>query len=167
LVLAAVVISPALGGPSLKSLVKKEVKKQLAKKQGAAGPAGPAGASFTASSSLASGETLTGIWAVASSTNQNAVDAIQFSPQLPVGLGPGSVHELPPSNTSSACPGMGQAAAGHLCVYVRASAAVSLLGIFDPASGGAGANRGGALISFSGASSGNPYADGTWAVTAP
>jgi hypothetical protein len=46
--LAAVVVfamaAPALGGPSLKSLVKKEVKKQISKATGPAGPAGPAGA---------------------------------------------------------------------------------------------------------------------------
>jgi hypothetical protein len=46
---AALVVSPALGGPSLKKLVKKEVAKQLAGKvgppgsTGAAGPAGPQG----------------------------------------------------------------------------------------------------------------------------
>jgi hypothetical protein len=42
LVLVATAISPALGGPSLKQLVKKEVAKQLKKKK--RGPSGPAGA---------------------------------------------------------------------------------------------------------------------------
>ncbi|HKH41632.1 MAG TPA: hypothetical protein VKA41_07220 [Solirubrobacterales bacterium] len=41
------VSSPALGGPSLKSLVKKEVKKQLAGKTGPQGPAGANGANGT------------------------------------------------------------------------------------------------------------------------
>jgi len=49
---ALTVISPALGGPSLKNLVKKEVKKQLAKKQG---PAGQPGTSFDANATLPSG----------------------------------------------------------------------------------------------------------------
>jgi hypothetical protein len=40
----ALVVAPALGGPSLKSLVKKEVSKQIAK---ATGPQGPAGANGT------------------------------------------------------------------------------------------------------------------------
>jgi hypothetical protein len=54
-ILAALLISPALGGPSLKSLVKKEVSRQLAGKQGPAGPPGPPGAqgpAGAASSSL-------------------------------------------------------------------------------------------------------------------
>jgi hypothetical protein len=43
-VIAALAIAaPALGGPSLKKLVKKEVAKQIAKATGPAGPAGPAG----------------------------------------------------------------------------------------------------------------------------
>jgi hypothetical protein len=47
---ALLLVSPALGGPSLKSLVKQEVSKQLAQtakkkgKRGPAGPPGPAGA---------------------------------------------------------------------------------------------------------------------------
>jgi hypothetical protein len=38
------IVSPALGGPSLKSLVKKEVAKQIGKARGPAGTAGAAGA---------------------------------------------------------------------------------------------------------------------------
>jgi hypothetical protein len=43
-VVAVGVVSPALGGPSLKKLVKREVSKQISKATGPAGPAGPAGA---------------------------------------------------------------------------------------------------------------------------
>jgi hypothetical protein len=43
LVLVFAVISPALGGLSLKALVKKEVRKQLAGKSGPQGPQGPKG----------------------------------------------------------------------------------------------------------------------------
>lgn len=39
-IIAAVAVSPAIGGPSLKSLVKKEVKKQLKNKVGPQGPPG-------------------------------------------------------------------------------------------------------------------------------
>jgi hypothetical protein len=172
LVLATVVISPALGGPSLKSLVKKEVKRQLAKKQGPAGATGPtgatgvAGASFNANSSLTSGETLTGVWAVAGGVNANAPDAIQFAPRLPAPLGPSAVHRLAPGATSMACPGTGQAAPGQLCVYERASAFASFNTISDPSGAGNGANRSGAVIQYT-TSAANGYADGTWAVTAP
>ena len=161
-VLAAAVISPALGGPSLKSLVKKEVKKQLAKKRG---PAGPPGASFNASSSLASGETLTGVWAVAGGTGGNAPDAIQFAPQLPTALAASAVHRLAPGATSAACPGPGQAAAGQLCVYERASTSASFNAISNPGFG-SGASQRGAVIQYS-TSAPNGYADGTWAVTSP
>jgi len=41
---ALLLVSPALGGPSLKSLVKKEVTKQLAGKTGPQGPGGAPGA---------------------------------------------------------------------------------------------------------------------------
>jgi Collagen triple helix repeat (20 copies) len=43
LVAAVAIASPAIGGPSLKKLVKKEVAKQLAGKTGPQGPQGPAG----------------------------------------------------------------------------------------------------------------------------
>ena len=42
------VVSPALGGPSLKKLVKKEVAKQISKATGPQGPPGAAGAAGTA-----------------------------------------------------------------------------------------------------------------------
>jgi hypothetical protein len=45
LIATLLVASPALGGPSLKSLVKKEVRKQLAGKTGPQGPAGSTGLS--------------------------------------------------------------------------------------------------------------------------
>jgi hypothetical protein len=50
---ALLLVSPALGGPSLKSLVKKEVKKQLAGKAGPQGPAGAPGAPGAAGSAVA------------------------------------------------------------------------------------------------------------------
>jgi hypothetical protein len=42
--LAIAVASPAIGGPSLKTLVKKEVSKQISKATGPQGPSGPQGA---------------------------------------------------------------------------------------------------------------------------
>jgi hypothetical protein len=163
-VLAAAAISPAVGGPSLKKLVKKEVKKQLAKKQG---PAGQPGADFTASTSLRPGETLTGVWAISGGPG-NAASVIQFAPQLPADLGAGAVHRLAPAATSTACPGQGVAAAGQLCVYERASGSATFNVISNPAVAGAnnGANRRGAKISYI-TSDGAGFADGSWAVTAP
>jgi hypothetical protein len=48
------VVVPALGGPSLKQLVKKEVKRQLKGKVGPQGPPGPPGANGATSPSAAS-----------------------------------------------------------------------------------------------------------------
>jgi hypothetical protein len=165
--ISAVAISPALGGPSLKKLVKKEVSKQLAKKPGRAGPSGPAGppgADFDARATLPSGQTLTGVW-VLQAGGGGANTAISFAPHLPSNLGGGSVHRIVGSSTTSACPGPGAAAAGHLCVYERASSlGATFVGIFDPGTGTPGANSRGAQIEYS-ASTG--VAAGTWAATAP
>jgi hypothetical protein len=63
LVAAVAIASPALGGPSLKKLVKKEVTKQLAGKsgpQGTSGPQGPAGTNGTNGQSVASANEPTG-----------------------------------------------------------------------------------------------------------
>jgi hypothetical protein len=171
-VIAAAVISPALGGPSLKQLVKKEVRKQLRNKQGPAGPPGPTGAagprgtSFNANATLPSGQTLSGVWFVqASGGGANTV--ISFVPHLPANLGGASVQRVVGSSTTTQCPGPSSATAGQLCVYERSSTVsggTGFIGIFSPATGGPGADRRGAQISYSGTTGG---AVGTWAVTAP
>jgi hypothetical protein len=163
LFVALAVISPALGGPSLKKLIKKEVAKQLAKKHG---PTGPPGASFDANATLSPSETLTGIWAAAAGTGGIAVGVISFAPQLPSVLSDTAVHRLTPGATTAACPGQGQAAPGQLCVYERASANVNFNVIANPATGDNGSGRRGAVIQYSGTNT-NAYVDGTWAVTAP
>lgn len=165
LVLAALVISPALGGPSLKSLVKKEVKKQVAKKLGPAGPAGSAGsagASFDANATLPAGQTLTGVW-LDNAGGSGASTVISFVPHLAADLPGGSVHRISGS-TSAECPGPDAAARGQLCVYERISTLTAFTGIFNPATGGPGADRRGAQISYSGTTG---SAAGTWAITAP
>jgi hypothetical protein len=133
---------------------------------GAQGPPGAPGADFAANSTLRPGETLTGVWAIAGGASANAPDAIQFAPQLPTNLGAGAVHQLAPGGTSAACPGLGQAARGHLCVYERASAFATFNVISNPEGSGNGATRRGAVIQYT-TSASNGYADGTWAVTAP
>jgi len=160
LLVAVVAISPALGGPSLKKLVKKEVAKQLRNKQG---PAGPAGTSFDANATLPSGQTLTGVWVVTAGAGSVGQELIVFVPHLPGDLGAGSVHRISGSSTA-ACPGPGAAAAGHFCLYERVSSLSSFNGIFNPATGGPGADRRGAQVTYIGATG---SAAGTWAVTAP
>jgi hypothetical protein len=57
-VVVVAVASPALGGPSLRSLVRKEVKKQLAGKTGPQGPAGTSGSNGTNGTARAYAEVL-------------------------------------------------------------------------------------------------------------
>jgi hypothetical protein len=161
--IGAAAISPALGGPSLKKLVKTEVTKQLRNKQGPAGPAGPSGTSFDANATLPSGQTLTGVWILTAGAGSVGNELISFVPHLPGDLGPGSVHRNTGGSTTD-CPGPGAAAAGHFCLYERISTLSSFSGIFNPATGGAGADRRGAQVSYTGPTG---SAAGTWAVTAP
>jgi hypothetical protein len=162
LLIAVVAISPALGGPSLKKLVKKEVAKQLRNKQG---PAGPSGTSFDANATLPSGQTLTGVWIITGGAANIGQTLIEFTPHLPADLGPGFVHRnagVPPPE----CPEPGVAAAGHFCLYERASS-LDFSGIFDPATGGPGADRRGAQVTYTYPGTSGGAAAGTWAVTAP
>jgi hypothetical protein len=116
---------------------------------------------------LRSGESLSGVWAVAGGMSQSLVDAVQFTPQLPAALGAGAVHRIASGGSSAQCPGPGQAAAGSLCVYETSATGVSFNVISNPGGGpGAGAGRRGAAIIYSGTATA-PFAKGTWTVTAP
>jgi hypothetical protein len=161
-VLAGTVISPALGGPSLRKLVRKEVSKQLRNKQGPAGPAGQPGGGFDANATLPSGQTLTGVW-YDNASGSGANTVISFVPHLAVDLPASSVHRISGA-TSPECPGPDTAARGQLCVYERNSTVTAFSGIANPATGNLGADRRGAQISYNGTTGG---AVGTWAVTAP
>jgi hypothetical protein len=161
-VLAATVISPALGGPSLRKLIRKEVSKQLRNKQVPAGPAGQPGAGFDANATLPSGQTLTGVW-FDNAGGSGATTVISFVPHLAADLPASSVHRIA-GVTSPDCPGPDTAARGQLCVYERISTLTAFSAIGNPATGAPGADRRGAQISYSGTTGG---AAGTWAVTAP
>jgi hypothetical protein len=129
LIFGALVISPALGGPSLRSLVKKELSKQIGNAQGPQGqpgPSGPPGASGVApGATLAAGVTLRGVFAPTDS--HPSVGAQVFGSQgvsfggyrLParpmthiIGVGGGSTVDCPGTVT------VPEAASGHLCVYL-------------------------------------------------
>jgi hypothetical protein len=108
-----------------RSLLSKDFKKgQLPR--GPQGLPGAPGNDFSASSTLKSGEVLSGPFGAASSGSGSGnflVDAIEFSPRLPADLCvDGSCAEYRPSGTTStACPGRGQAAPGKLCFYETTS----------------------------------------------
>jgi hypothetical protein len=138
---------------------------------GAPGAPGAPGTPFDANATLPSGQTLTGVFAVGGGLNQTMIATIQFSPQLPADLPAASVHYVAGSPTPD-CPGQGQAARGHLCVYEAAKApGVTFIGIFNTPNEAAGAHRRGADVDYTTpASSSQPAAlavRGSWAVTAP
>jgi hypothetical protein len=134
--LVAVAITPALGGPSLKKLVSKEVKKQLANRvgpkgeqgqKGEQGPPGPPGAAATPpGGTLPASTTLTGVWAPFNETTcsmgcvTGSGEGISFGgyalPSRPLVYVVGPAAPAP-----SQCPGSvaaPTAISGHLCLYI-------------------------------------------------
>jgi hypothetical protein len=156
-----------------KSLLAKDFKAgQLP--QGPQGPQGAKGADFTAGSSLRSGEVLNGPFGVgrdgsaAGGTNY-MVTGIQFAPHLAADLcaGASCVEYLPAATTSATCPGVGQAAAGHLCFYEAVTqGTATFVGAYDPAGGVQGVRRWGTTLFMSGDDDPG-YVRGTWTLKAP
>lgn len=188
-VAVAIIAAPALGGPSLRSLVKKEVAKQISKATGPQGPPGPPGTAAAApGATLPQGATLRGVFHAvdthpttgASKTAGEGVsyDGYRLSARpaanlVPVGGGP-----------TTNCPGTlaaPEAASGELCVYIGDQAADTLR-VIDPVGGVSGLSymvatmttttTGTGKVSTMGFmfdadnGSGNvAYVRGTWAVT--
>jgi hypothetical protein len=134
-------------------------------RQGLRGLAGTAGRSFDANATLPSGQTLTGPWFVGGGASDNLGTQVQFTPRLSADLPGTAVQRIIPPTFTTQCPGIGQAARGFFCLYEKASNA-TFGGIFDAVSGAGGANRTGAVITYSGTAA-YTAANGTWAVTAP
>jgi hypothetical protein len=131
-ILAIAVVSPAVGGPSLKSLVKKEVKKQISK---ATGPAGAPGAPGAPGANGAAGSalgfaTIQGNGDVdeanssANITDANVTTAgnifcfngLPFTPKVTVAnvdlnFAVGNTVQTTTANANGACPGAEQASA--------------------------------------------------------
>jgi hypothetical protein len=70
---------------------------------------------------------------------------------------------IPPSN----CPGVGQGAAGHLCLYETFGGNRTDPVVVDPTSGTAASSKDGFSIHVAAAGDGPVFSYGTWAVTAP
>ena len=152
-VLAAAVVSPALGGPSLRTLVKREVARQLANAQGPAGQPGqqgqqgiqgPPGAPATPiGGTIPSGTTLRGTFfprmAQATPNVTNAVaHAVSFGGfQLSARPLVEVIGEGDPSTTN--CPGTvdsPSAISGYVCLYMAEEPgdAGAVVAISDPSS---------------------------------
>jgi hypothetical protein len=136
---------------------------------GAQGVQGTAGKDLTYQTVLPSGQTLTGNWAVGSSAASTSTDYVSFRPNIAAVIGAANVHYVTGASAPN-CPGHGQAAAGHLCIYEYFSSSMTFkqTNYADPqdATYGFGAGRQGFVLYMT--STGvNGNAWGSWAVTAP
>jgi hypothetical protein len=132
--------------------------------QGAQGPQGPAGP--FPSGNLPGGNTLRGNWMNLCDQNEPTCwSDISFGFQMAAPLVAQYVVGTAPPN----CPGPGQAAAGHLCVYETISGNVDPTGaaIYDENFTPNVSGRWGAEIRIAAASAAYYYALGTWAATSP
>src|SRR5689334_20586326 len=86
---------------------------------GATGQTGPAGASFSPDATLPSGKSLTGPWAVGDWASTFMGTQVEFRIPLAAEIPGTNAEYLAQGTTSASCPGFGQAAAGHLCVYTN------------------------------------------------
>ena len=133
------------------------------------GATGPTGANLTFTTPLASGQTETGVWAMAggSSTTGLLNTVVTFRPRLPAALGPANTNFA--GNTPTAnCPQVNppKAAANELCFYLTGGSGGTFNNIVDPGTNMAGANQDGAEINFT-LSGSTAIERGTWAYTAP
>lgn len=199
LVLSMVALSIVLGGSALAAarvtgtdtkadtkLVKKLAPKLTVKAAKVAGGAvvalvaqnadqlGGLAASAYQRSTLPSGQTESGDYAVSGSgTGGIPIDleeGIQFAIPLQLPLASDEVNFLATGNTSLNCPGVGQAAAGTLCVYEGHSANLTTPG--EPFSitdqtGKAGADATGFVIHIYATDGTNAFSYGSWTVKAP
>jgi hypothetical protein len=123
---------------------------------------------ITATSTLASGDTETGVFAAAAPSLSVAVTAINFTPKLPSPVLSSHVEEHGVGSTSSNCPGALQAAPGYLCVYEGFNFSTTFAHHTDPISGGLDSTVRpvGVVLTFNSSdAAGNVR--GSWAYTAP
>jgi hypothetical protein len=138
--------------------------------QGAQGSAGAAGQDLTYTTVLKPGQTLTGNWGVGSSAAvASQLGRVSFRPNLAAVIAASNVHYVAGASAAN-CPGHGQAAAGHLCIYEYFNAGMAYVQTNysdrQDATYGFGAGREGFVIYMnSSVAGGNAW--GSWAVTAP
>lgn len=116
-----------------------------------------------AGTTLRSEQVVQGVWMVTKSSAYTLGDAITYPAPLAAAMPAANVHFLAPtSDPIAACPGAGQAAAGHLCFYgsyFDGGAVTFSASVAGPLA------RIGAIISFDSMQTG--AAHGTWTLHAP
>jgi hypothetical protein len=113
----------------------------------------------------ATGKTETGVYSFVGTDGTGFTGTtIAFDQMLPTPIAEGNAHYV--TSPTLACPGPGQAAAGHLCVYEEFLGGSSFFDIFSPTDSSTTAEdaaRQGAMIVFQ-ISAATPNGRGTWAV---
>jgi hypothetical protein len=114
---------------------------------------------------LPHGESLTGAWVIGGDTGFPG-EGITFSTPLPGDIPLSDAHYLPEGAAFTVdCPGIGQAAIGHLCVYEISSSFTGTFQCFcDPSTGGLGVRSYGTSF-FLDFDANEGWAFGSWTVT--
>jgi hypothetical protein len=136
--------------------------------QGTKGETGPAGPLVT---TLASGKTLRGSYAVTvDATAAGQVNRVGVPFEFELSAKP-AVHRIAGGGApTTECPGSvadPEAKAGNLCVYEDTLADATELEIFDPTTGLGGSSQFGWYARIQSTAAGEALSYGTWAVTAP
>ena len=116
---------------------------------------------------LRAGETEVGSFSSTAPASGFGDATIVFRPRLPADIPVANAHRLASGSSSAACPGIGQAARGHLCAYEAFNNGMSSFhGFLDPQGGSFGVRSYGTVLLWGSAIDvGNVR--GNWAVTAP
>jgi Collagen triple helix repeat (20 copies) len=138
--------------------------------KGDKGDPGTPGQNLTYTTTLKPGETLTGLWATGyGGTSPVSINYFEFRPNLAAKIPNANVHYVAGASAVN-CPGHGQAAAGHLCIYQywNVDSTFNSVDSADKAdaSFGPGAGKEGFVLYMNGSST-VANAFGSWAVTAP
>jgi hypothetical protein len=113
------------------------------------------------------GKTQSGVWGTGNNGTAGgtewSISENNFKPRLPATIPAANVHYVGAANAN--CPGVGQAAAGHLCIYESFASNMTYDSTFAPELGTAlGAGKLGFIMYFQ-ADATFANAWGTWAVT--
>ena len=136
---------------------------------GATGPQGPKGdTGESALTPLASGKSESGFYASGSGGGEEGyiAEGITFRQPLAAKLPEGSAEWLEAGQTTTACPGVGRAAPGHLCLYDNEEFAVSLCCIYDNELTYPAADKNGFIVYWE-PTDPESYVSGEYTVTAP
>jgi hypothetical protein len=140
--------------------------------KGDQGDQGDPGDAFSVTSTLQPGQSLSGPWSVGAGNGGWAGTSIQFRLPLAAPIALANVHYLADGAAPTAdCPGYGQAAAGHLCVYTNEGTGNLAFSSIYHNEGNLDASVAGAGIFgfhlFFSSTAADTYLSGSYTVTAP